>query len=62
MKQIIEAISGYKTHITAILLLVANLGVQFGWFTQEHVNIANSVLAPLGLAFLRMGVESAAKK
>jgi len=54
-------LEGYKTYITAVLLLVANLGVQFGWFTQEIVSVANAVLGPLGLAFLRDGISKAEK-
>lgn len=62
MAQLLAALSGYKTYITAILLIVANVGVQFGWFTQEHVNLLNAILGPLGLAFLRQGVDAAAAK
>lgn len=62
MEQLLKSVSGYKTYITAILLIVANVGVQFGWFTQEHVNLANAILGPLGLAFLRAGVDSAVAK
>lgn len=58
MEQILKGFSGYKTYIVAILLLVANLGVQLGWFTQDLVNMVNAVLAPLGLAFLRAGVSA----
>jgi uncharacterized protein (DUF486 family) len=62
MEQLLKSVSGYKTYIVAILLVVSNVGVQFGWFTQDHVNLVNAILAPLGLAFLRAGVNSAVAK
>ena len=55
-------LDGYKTYITAVLLLIANLGVQFHWFTPEHVALANAILAPLGLAFLRDAVAKSENK
>lgn len=59
MELLLKSLSGYKTYITVILLAVANVGVQLGWFTQDHVNMANAILGPLGLAFLRDGLNTA---
>lgn len=61
MGKVLEFFSGKKTIITAILLGIANVGASLGWWTWEQATIANGILAPFGLAFLRMGIDKAGK-
>ena len=56
MGNLLDKVNGYKTYITAILAMVANVGLQLHWFTPEHVALVNAILLPLGLAFLRDAV------
>ena len=57
MDKILAFFNGKKTYITAILLGIANIGASLGWWTWDQTKIVDSILAPFGLAFLRMGVD-----
>lgn len=61
MGKFLSSLSGYRTYIVAVLLGIANTSVALGWLNWEQVSIANGILAPLGLAFLRAGVDKAGK-
>ena len=54
-------LEGKKTYITAILLVVYNVGIALGWWTMDNEIIIaiNTVLAGFGLGFLRAGVAKA---
>ena len=62
MDKILAFLSGKKTYITAILLGIANIGAVLGWWTWTQATVADSILAPFGLAFLRMGVDKSGAK
>lgn len=57
MKNLVYKLQGKKTYITAFVLAALNLAVAFGWISPAHLAQINTVLAALGLAALRAGVE-----
>lgn len=61
MAQVLKFLEGKKTYAVAILLGIANIGASLGWFTWEQATVANGILAPFGLAFLRAGVDKNGK-
>ena len=61
MDKVFGFLSGYRTYIVAILLGVSNIGASLGWWTWEQAQVADGILAPFGLAFLRAGVDKAGK-
>ena len=58
MKGLVEWLEGKKTYIVAILGALYNVGIAFAWWTpdDQYVILINSVLAALGVGFLRAGV------
>ena len=58
----LNKLDGYKTYITAVLIGIANAGAALGWWTWDQVVIINSILGPLGLAFLRDGITKSEVK
>lgn len=57
MDKILQALSGRKTYIVALVLAVLNLAVAFGWVDPYHLEQINVVLVALGLGALRNGVK-----
>lgn len=57
MQNILKALEGKKTYLTAAVLAVLNLVVAFGWISPAHLAQINTVLGALGLAALRAGVN-----
>ena len=50
-------LQGKKTYIIAAIAVALNFAVYMNWLTVEQLNAVNSVLAGLGLAALRAGVN-----
>ncbi len=61
MDKVLGFLTGYRTYITAALIGLANIGSALGWWTWEQAKVADSILAPFGLAFLRASVDKAGK-
>ena len=57
MESILKFLAGKKTHAVAILAALAGVAQAFGWLTADQVVTIDAILAPLGLAFLRMGIK-----
>lgn len=49
-------LSGKKTHIIAIVIVLLNLAVALNWISPAHLVQINVILAGLGLSALRAGV------
>lgn len=58
MGKILGFLQGKKTYIVAVLMFVNAGGMAIGWWNLEQANIVNAFLMPLGLGFLRNGVNS----
>lgn len=56
MKKLLEVIKGKKTYIVVALMFVASGGMAVGWWDEKAVQMADMLLLPLGLGFLRAGV------
>ena len=52
----INALSGKKTYIVAVVIALLNLAVAFGWIDPDHLTQINMVLTALGLGALRSAV------
>lgn len=60
MGKIIEALSGYKTYITAVAAGIDAFGVSMQWWEENHLrNIVEGVLM---VVFLRTGIEKSGPK
>ncbi len=49
-------LSGYKTHIIALVILVLNFAVYMNWINPAQLTQINLVLGALGLSALRAAV------
>ena len=63
-QKINEFLEGKRTYIVTILVAIFNFGVFMGWWGPDNaaVVVINSVLAALGLGFLRAGIGTERKK
>lgn len=50
-------LKGYKTYIVALVGVLANGAFAMGYIPSEYIQLANSILAFLGLGALRAGVK-----
>lgn len=50
-------LSGKKTYIVAAVAAVLNFAAYMNWITVDQLSAINAVLAALGLAALRSGVN-----
>lgn len=57
MWKLIQALSGKKTYLVAVVIAVLNLAVAMGWVSPEHLEQINVILVALGLGALRAGVK-----
>lgn len=53
----IALLRGKKTYIVAFIAAVLNFCVLVGWITPDNLTVINSILAALGLAAVRAGIE-----
>ena len=58
MGAILKFLEGKKTYIVMVLMFVNAGGIAVGWWTLEQAAVVNAFLLPLGLWFLRAGVNS----
>lgn len=59
MYKVLNALSGKKTYLVAVVLALFNLAVAYGWIDPAHQEQINAVLVALGLGALRSGVAKA---
>lgn len=52
-----DFLKGRKTYLVAIIAIVLNTAVYMNWITVDQLTQINYVLAALGLAALRAGVN-----
>ena len=57
MQKVINALSGRKTYIVAVVVALLNLAVAFGWVSPDHLTQINMVLGALGFSALRQAVK-----
>ena len=61
MGAILKFLEGKKTYIVMVLMFVNAGGIAVGWWTLEQAAIVDAFLLPLGLGFLRAGVNKSPK-
>lgn len=52
-----EFLKGNKTYLVAIIAIVLNTAVYMNWITVDQLTQINYILAGLGLAALRSGIN-----
>ena len=57
VRKVTDFLSGKKTYIVAIVMVVLNIAVGYGWISPAHLTEINVVLGALGLGALRSGVS-----
>ena len=50
-------LDGKKTYITAVVAALASFAMAMGWLSTEQYQVILGLLASLGLAALRSGIE-----
>jgi hypothetical protein len=60
MQTVLDWLQGKKTYITAILLIIFNMGVALKLWNPDNVTwtAIDTILAAFGLAFLRSGINT----
>lgn len=56
MNKVLGFLVGKRTYIVAALMGVTTVLVSLGYITWDQAKIADAILAPFGLAFLRMSI------
>lgn len=56
MQKVLDALSGKKTYIVAVVMAALNLAVAMNWVSPAHLVQINVILVALGLGALRAGV------
>lgn len=57
MQNVLNALSGRKTYIVAVVMALLNLAVAFGWISPAHLAQINTILAALGLSAVRAAIS-----